>query len=109
MPKNNNWVKWRNHPAREVILQDLNYGGWLYDELKDEDLDLAALFVLYNPTSILRSSMRLTTPNSKKGWRTTLKRTMKEVIDRRESICVDVAWQATEPLAAEESSRRAGF
>jgi hypothetical protein len=48
MPKNKNWVKWRNHPAREVILQDLNYGGWLYDEMKDEDLNLAAVFALYN-------------------------------------------------------------
>jgi hypothetical protein len=48
MPKNKNWVKWRNHPAREVILQDLNYGGWLYDELKGDDLNLATVFALYN-------------------------------------------------------------
>jgi hypothetical protein len=48
MPKNKDWVKWRSHPAREVILQDLNYGGWLYDELKEEDLNLAAIFALYN-------------------------------------------------------------
>jgi hypothetical protein len=43
MPKNTNWVKcWRKHPAREVVLQDLDYGGWLYDELKqDEELNLA--------------------------------------------------------------------
>ena len=49
MPKNTNWVKWRNHPAREVILQDLDYGGWLYDDLKqDEELNLAAVFAIYN-------------------------------------------------------------
>jgi hypothetical protein len=49
MPKNTNWVKWRNHPAREVILQDLNYGGWLYDELKqDEELNLALVFAICN-------------------------------------------------------------
>jgi hypothetical protein len=48
MPKNKDWVKWRNHPAREVILQDLNFGGWLYDELQDDDLNLAAIFALYN-------------------------------------------------------------
>jgi hypothetical protein len=49
MPKNTNWVKWRNHPAREVILQDLNYGGWLYNELKqDEELNLALVFAIYN-------------------------------------------------------------
>jgi hypothetical protein len=41
MPKNKNWVKWRKHAAREIILQDLNYGGWLYDEMKDGDLNLA--------------------------------------------------------------------
>ena len=79
MPKNENWVKWRKHPAREVILQDLNYGGWLYDELKDEDLNLAAVFALYN-----HKHPDLT--NSKKGWRTTLKRTTKEAIDQRESM-----------------------
>ena len=49
MPKNTDWVKWRNHPAREIILQDLNYGGWLYDELKQvEDLNLALVFAIYN-------------------------------------------------------------
>jgi hypothetical protein len=49
MPKNTNWVKWRKHPAREVILQDLNCGGWLYDELKqDEELNLATVFAIYN-------------------------------------------------------------
>ncbi len=48
MPKNKNWVKWRKHAAREIILQDLNYGGWLYDEMKDGDLNLAAVFALYN-------------------------------------------------------------
>jgi hypothetical protein len=42
MLKNMNWVKWRKHPAREVILQDLHYGRWLYDGLKqDEELNLA--------------------------------------------------------------------
>ena len=49
MPKNTDWVKWRNHPAREIILQDLNYGGWLYDELKQvEELNLALVFAIYN-------------------------------------------------------------
>jgi hypothetical protein len=50
MPKNANWVKWRNHPAREVILEDLNHGGWLYDELKEqnEELNLATVFAIYN-------------------------------------------------------------
>jgi hypothetical protein len=49
MPKNTDWVKWRQHPAREVILQDLNFGGWLYDELKqDEELNLTTIFALYN-------------------------------------------------------------
>ncbi len=49
MPKNTNWVKWRKHPAREVILQDLDYGGCLYDDLKqDEELNLAAFFDIYN-------------------------------------------------------------
>jgi hypothetical protein len=49
MPKNTSWVKWRKHPAREVILQDLDYGGWLYDELKqDEELNLATVFAIYN-------------------------------------------------------------
>ena len=49
MPKNTDWVKWRNRPAREIILQDLNYGGWLYDELKQvEELNLALVFAIYN-------------------------------------------------------------
>jgi hypothetical protein len=49
MPKNANWVKWRNHPAREVILQDLNHGGWLYDALKqDEAFNLATVFAICN-------------------------------------------------------------
>jgi hypothetical protein len=48
MPKNNNWVKWRNHPAREIILEDLNYGGWLHDEFMDGDLNLASVFAIYN-------------------------------------------------------------
>jgi hypothetical protein len=50
MPKNTNWVKWRKHPAREIILQDLNYGGWLYDELRkqDKELNLASVFAIYN-------------------------------------------------------------
>jgi hypothetical protein len=49
MPKNTNRVKWRKHPAREVILQDLNCGGWLYYELKqDEELNLATSFAIYN-------------------------------------------------------------
>jgi hypothetical protein len=43
MLKNKNWVKRRNHPAREVILQDLNYGRWLY-ELKDEDPNHPEIF-----------------------------------------------------------------
>ena len=47
--KNPNWVKWRKHPAREIILEDLNYGGWLHDELKEDgDLNLAMVFAIYN-------------------------------------------------------------
>jgi hypothetical protein len=47
--KNPNWVKWRKHPAREIILEDLNYGGWLHDELKEDgDLNLAMVFTIYN-------------------------------------------------------------
>jgi hypothetical protein len=47
--KNQFWVNWRNHPAREIILQDLNHGGWLYDELEEKgELDLALVFALYN-------------------------------------------------------------
>jgi hypothetical protein len=43
------WVKWRKHAAREIILQDLNHGGWLYDELEEKgELDLALVFALYN-------------------------------------------------------------
>jgi hypothetical protein len=34
--KNQFWVKWQNHPAREIILQDLNHGGWLFDELEEK-------------------------------------------------------------------------
>jgi hypothetical protein len=48
-PKNPFWVNWRKHPAREIILQDLNHGGWLYDELEEKgELDLAVAFALYN-------------------------------------------------------------
>jgi hypothetical protein len=49
MSKNQFWVKWRKHAAREIILQDLNHGGWLYDEIEEKgELDFAVVFALYN-------------------------------------------------------------
>jgi hypothetical protein len=43
------WVKWRKHAAREIILQDLNHGGWLHDEIEEKgELDFSVVFALYN-------------------------------------------------------------
>src|SRR6056300_952706 len=46
------WVKWRKHPAREIILNDLNHGGWIFEEIEKvndgKELNLALIFALYN-------------------------------------------------------------
>lgn len=42
----NGWIKWRAHPAREIIMQDLNYGGFLHGETLSIT-DLPGLFELY--------------------------------------------------------------
>ena len=46
------WVNWRKHPAREIILNDLNHGGWVFEEIEKlkvgEELNLALIFALYN-------------------------------------------------------------
>jgi hypothetical protein len=49
MAKKQFWVKWRKHAVREIILQDLNHGGWLHDEIEEKgELDFAVVFALYN-------------------------------------------------------------
>ena len=40
-----NWVDWKNHAAREILLEDLERGGWLY-ELQDNE-DPRAIFDIY--------------------------------------------------------------
>ena len=42
--KKKGWVDWRNHAAREILLQDLEFGGWLYGE---DDKDVREIFDIY--------------------------------------------------------------
>ena len=46
------WVNWRKHPAREIILNDLNHGGWVFEEIEKlkvgKELNLALIFALCN-------------------------------------------------------------
>lgn len=38
------WVDWRNHAAREILLEDLEPGGWLHGQ---DDLDAKTVYDVY--------------------------------------------------------------
>ena len=44
MEKDKGWIDWRRSAAKEIVLEDMDCGGWLYGE---EDMDLSVVFAIY--------------------------------------------------------------
>lgn len=42
--KTKGWIDWRNHAAREILIEDLEQGGWLHAE---DDVDARDVFEVY--------------------------------------------------------------